>query len=39
MFGTAVKTDRPWPKDYGVLGDYVPNGFVKQLKFPFTWKG
>ena len=22
-----------------VLGDYVPNGFVRQLKFPFTWKG
>ena len=24
---------------YGVLGDYVPNGYVKQLAFPFTWKG
>ena len=39
LFGTAVKSDREWPSDYGVLGDYVPNGFVKQLKFPFTWKG
>lgn len=39
VFGTAVKTDKPWPKNYGVLGDYVPNGFFKQLKFPFTWKG
>ena len=39
LFGTAVKTDRPWPSDYGVLGDYVPNGFVNQFKFPFTWKG
>lgn len=38
-FGTAVKSDREWPSDYGVLGDYVPNGFVKQFKFPFTWKG
>ena len=38
-FGTAVKADREWPKDYGVLGDYVPNGFINQLKFPFTWKG
>ncbi|HEX5360713.1 MAG TPA: sterol desaturase family protein [Fluviicoccus sp.] len=38
LFGTAVKSDRKWPSDYGVLGDYVPNGFVKQLKFPFTWK-
>lgn len=39
LFGTAVKSDREWPQDYGVLGDYVPNGFLKQLKFPFTWKG
>ncbi len=39
LFGTAVKSDKLWPKDYGVLGDYVPNGFFKQLKFPFTWKG
>ncbi|MBP7564435.1 MAG: sterol desaturase family protein [Burkholderiaceae bacterium] len=39
LFGTAVKSDKVWPKQYGVLGDYVPNGFFKQLKFPFTWKG
>ncbi len=39
LFGTAVKSDRPWPAQYGVLGDYVPNGFWKQVKFPFTWKG
>jgi sterol desaturase/sphingolipid hydroxylase (fatty acid hydroxylase superfamily) len=39
LFGTAVKSDRPWPAHYGVLGDYVPNGFWKQVKFPFTWKG
>lgn len=39
LFGTAVKADREWPRDYGVLGDYVPNGFVKQFKFPFVWKG
>jgi sterol desaturase/sphingolipid hydroxylase (fatty acid hydroxylase superfamily) len=38
-FGTAVKADREWPERYGVLGDYVPNGFLKQLAFPFTWKG
>jgi sterol desaturase/sphingolipid hydroxylase (fatty acid hydroxylase superfamily) len=38
LFGTAVKSDRAWPSDYGVLGDYVPNGFVKQFQFPFTWK-
>jgi sterol desaturase/sphingolipid hydroxylase (fatty acid hydroxylase superfamily) len=39
LFGTAVKSDRKWPEHYGVVGDYVPNGFFKQLKFPFTWKG
>jgi sterol desaturase/sphingolipid hydroxylase (fatty acid hydroxylase superfamily) len=38
-FGTAVKADREWPEAYGVLGDYVPDGFLKQLAFPFTWKG
>lgn len=39
LFGTAVKSDREWPAQYGVVGDYVPNGFWKQVKFPFTWKG
>ena len=39
LFGTAVKSDRKWPDQYGVVGDYVPDGFWKQVKFPFTWKG
>jgi sterol desaturase/sphingolipid hydroxylase (fatty acid hydroxylase superfamily) len=39
LFGTAVKSTRMWPERYGVLGDYVPNGFIKQFKFPFVWKG
>ena len=39
LFGTAVKSSKVWPAQYGVLGDYVPNGFFKQFKFPFTWKG
>jgi sterol desaturase/sphingolipid hydroxylase (fatty acid hydroxylase superfamily) len=39
LFGTAVKSDKLWPEKYGVLGDYMPDGFFKQLKFPFTWKG
>jgi hypothetical protein len=34
-----VKSTRLLPEHYGALGDYVPNGFVKQLKFPFVWKG
>jgi sterol desaturase/sphingolipid hydroxylase (fatty acid hydroxylase superfamily) len=38
LFGTAVQSDRQWPERYGVQGDYVPNGFFKQLQFPFTWK-
>ena len=33
------KADRAWPDHYGVVGDYVPNGFFKQLAFPFVWKG
>jgi hypothetical protein len=34
-----VQSERKWPERYGVLGDYVPDGFMKQLHFPFTWKG
>ena len=39
LFGTAVQSDRKWPEHYGVKGDYVPDGFFKQLAFPFTWRG
>ncbi len=39
LFGTAVNSPRLWPERYGVLGDYVPKGFLRQLAFPFTWKG
>ncbi len=35
VFGTAVKSDRRFPDKYGVLGDYMPEGFVKQQTFPF----
>jgi sterol desaturase/sphingolipid hydroxylase (fatty acid hydroxylase superfamily) len=38
LFGTAVHSDKPWPERYGVLGDYVPNGFWQHMKFPFVWK-
>lgn len=38
LFGTAVQSDRKWPDRYGVQGDYVPDGFLKQLAFPFVWK-
>jgi sterol desaturase/sphingolipid hydroxylase (fatty acid hydroxylase superfamily) len=39
LFGTAVNSPKLWPERYGVLGDYVPKGFLRQLAFPFTWKG
>ncbi|WP_334188404.1 sterol desaturase family protein [Noviherbaspirillum sp.] len=34
LFGTAVRTDKTFPEKYGVVGDYVPDGFVKQQLFP-----
>lgn len=39
LFGTAVQADRKWPDHYGVKGDYVPDGFFRQLAFPFIWRG
>jgi sterol desaturase/sphingolipid hydroxylase (fatty acid hydroxylase superfamily) len=36
LFGTAVKTDQRFPEHYGVLGDYMPAGFLRQQWFPFT---
>jgi sterol desaturase/sphingolipid hydroxylase (fatty acid hydroxylase superfamily) len=39
LFGTAVKSERRWPSNYGVLGDYVPDGFLKQVAFPFSKHG
>ena len=34
-FGTAVKSDKQFPERYGVVGDYMPDGFVRQQLFPF----
>ncbi len=36
LFGTAVTAEQKWPKDYGVVGDYMPLGFLKQQAFPFV---
>ena len=36
LFGTAIKGQEGFPEKYGVQGDYMPDGFVKQQKFPFT---
>jgi sterol desaturase/sphingolipid hydroxylase (fatty acid hydroxylase superfamily) len=38
IFGTAVKSDKRFPEEYGVLGDYMPHGFVKQQLFPFVFR-
>lgn len=35
LFGTAIKGQTGFPEKYGVQGDYMPDGFVKQLAFPF----
>jgi len=35
LFGTAVKGQKEWPDKYGVVGDYVPKGMLKQQAFPF----
>jgi sterol desaturase/sphingolipid hydroxylase (fatty acid hydroxylase superfamily) len=40
VFGTAVKVpkDKRFPVKYGVVGDYMPDGFVAQQAFPFRAK-
>lgn len=35
LFRTNVKTKDRFPAKYGVVGDYMPDGFVKQQLFPF----
>lgn len=38
VLGTAVKSERELPEKYGVLGDYLPEGFLRQQAFPFVYK-
>jgi len=40
LFGTAVKVPptRQFPATYGVVGDYMPDGFIRQQMFPFRSK-
>jgi sterol desaturase/sphingolipid hydroxylase (fatty acid hydroxylase superfamily) len=38
LFGTAVQSPRAGPAHDGVQGDYVPDGFWAQTKFPFVWR-
>lgn len=35
LFGTAVKSTKQFPERYGVVGDYMPDGFIRQQLFPF----
>ncbi len=35
LLGTAVLNQKEWPDEYGVVGDYVPEGMLKQQAFPF----
>lgn len=35
LLGTAVKSRKQFPEKYGVVGDYMPDGFLKQQAFPF----
>lgn len=40
LFGTAVKVPptKRFPATYGVVGDYMPDGFLRQQMFPFRSK-
>jgi sterol desaturase/sphingolipid hydroxylase (fatty acid hydroxylase superfamily) len=38
LFGTVAKTPTAFPEHYGVLGDYMPAGFIRQQMFPFVWR-
>jgi sterol desaturase/sphingolipid hydroxylase (fatty acid hydroxylase superfamily) len=38
LFGTAVKSGKRLPEKYGVVGDYMPDGWVAQQSFPFKAK-
>jgi sterol desaturase/sphingolipid hydroxylase (fatty acid hydroxylase superfamily) len=35
LFGTAIKGQQGFPERYGVFGDYMPDGFSAQQRFPF----
>jgi sterol desaturase/sphingolipid hydroxylase (fatty acid hydroxylase superfamily) len=35
LFGTAVRSSREWPQQYGVVGDGVPTGLWRQTLHPF----
>lgn len=36
LFGTDIKNQQGFPNAYGVVGDYMPEGFIKQQLSPFV---
>ena len=39
IFGTAIRGQKGFPQRYGVVGDYMPDGFVRQQLFPLRGPG
>lgn len=35
LFGSAVQSEKKFPERYGVVGNYMPDGFINQQLFPF----
>jgi sterol desaturase/sphingolipid hydroxylase (fatty acid hydroxylase superfamily) len=38
VLGTAVINQKEWPENYGVVGEKIPNGMLKQQLYPFIKK-
>ncbi len=38
LFGTYYLPREAWPTAYGIAGDPVPDGYLRQLVFPFSSK-
>lgn len=36
LFGTHYLPEKEWPENYGVVGDNVPRGYLKQFIHPFV---
>lgn len=34
LLGTAARTDTDWPREYGTVGNEVPEGFIAQTLYP-----
>jgi sterol desaturase/sphingolipid hydroxylase (fatty acid hydroxylase superfamily) len=41
LFGTDIKTDQEWPKEYGIVGRQLPANYLAHFTYPFKpsfWK-